>query len=234
MRNEAERVRETVSALAPWLTADRDELVLVLDATSTDDTVPLGLAAAAEHRGVVRPQLVESRGKGNAIATGVAAAQGAVVLIADADLAVDPRSYGPLIAAAVNGALVIASRSAPGARRVGEPVSRYVVGRLFNLTVRALILPGVRDTQCGFKAFPRAPFVPIFAGMATEGWCFDVELIAHARRAGIDVVEMPVVWRYGHGSKVRLAGDAPSVVRDLVGLRRRFGRVRAAGATRRT
>ena len=68
--------------------------------------------------------------------------------------------------------------------------------------------------------------------MVTEGWCFDVELIAHARRAGIDVIEVPVVWRYGHGSKVRLAGDAPSVVRDLVGLRRRFGRVPAGTARR--
>jgi hypothetical protein len=89
-----------------------------------------------------------------------------------------------------------------------------------------MILPGVRDTQCGFKAFPRAPFGPIFAGMATEGWCFDVELIANARRAGIRVVEVPVTWRYGHGSKVRLAGDAPGVVRDLLALRKRFGRVR--------
>jgi dolichyl-phosphate beta-glucosyltransferase len=230
MRNEADRVRETVSALVPLLTAGRDELLLVLDATSTDDTVVLGLGAERDHAGLVRTCVVESHGKGNAVATGVAAAAGDVLLIADADLAVDPAQYQALVAPAAGGRLAIASRSAPGARRLGEPVSRFIVGRAFNLAARALILPGVRDTQCGFKAFPRRLFAPIFAGMRTDGWCFDVELIAQARREGIDVVEVPVVWRYGHGSKVRLAGDAPVVVRDLVALRRRFGYVRPRGS----
>ena len=226
MRNEAERVRDTVSALVPLLTHGRDELVLVLDATSTDDTVALGVGAAKDHDGLVRTRVVESHGKGNAIASGVAVTTGDVVLIGDADLAVDPSQYPALIAPATAGALAIASRSVPGSRRLDEPMSRFVVGRAFNLAVRALILPGIRDTQCGFKAFPREPFAAIFSGMQTEGWCFDVELIAQARRAGIPVVEVPVRWRYGHGSKVRLAGDAPHVLRDLAALRRRFGYVR--------
>jgi dolichyl-phosphate beta-glucosyltransferase len=226
MRNEAARIRETVGALLPLLTPARDELLLVLDATSTDDTVALGVAEQAARPELVRTRVVESHGKGNAVATGVASATGAVVLIADADLAVDPGQFEALIAPARNGSLAIASRSAPGARRIGEPLSRFVAGRAFNLAVRGLILPAVRDTQCGFKAFPRRPFAPIFASMTTEGWCFDVELIAQARRADIDVLEVPVVWRYGHGSKVRLAGDAPSVLRDLASLRRRFGYVR--------
>ena len=232
MRNEAVRVRETTGALLALLT-DGDELLLVLDATSTDDTVALGVAEQAARPGVVRTCVVESHGKGNAVATGVGVARGDVVLIADADLAVDPGQLASLIAPAATGALVIASRSAPGARRLDEPLSRFLVGRAFNLAVRALILPGVRDTQCGFKAFPRAPFAPIFSTMTTEGWCFDVELIAQARRAGIDVIEVPVAWRYGHGSKVRLAGDAPSVLRDLIGLRRRFGYVRGPLTARR-
>jgi glycosyltransferase involved in cell wall biosynthesis len=225
-RNEASRLDATYAALRPL--AGRPggaEIVFVIDSSSSDETVAVGrrLAEESEH---VRLEVVSSRGKGNAVGAGVATARGDVVLLADADLAVSPEQFGPLVDAG-SSALAIASRSVRGALRRGEPASRYVAGRAFNAAVRALILPGVRDTQCGFKAFPRRPFAPVFASMQTEGWCFDVELIACARRLRIPVVELPVDWTYGHGSKVRVARDATTIARDLLRLRRRFGRIRA-------
>lgn len=225
-RNEAPRLEATLRALVDGVKdGDRTEFVFVLDATSEDDTVAVG-TRLAQTESALRLVIVDSKGKGNAVAVGVQAARGDVILLADADLAVDPAQFGSLLGPASAGALAIASRSVRGSRRMGEPLSRFVAGRLFNFAVRGLILPGVRDTQCGFKAFPRS-LAAVFGRLETQGWCFDVELIAHARRAGLDVVEVPVVWQYGHGSKLSVTGDVGQIVRELVRLRRRLGRVDA-------
>jgi glycosyltransferase involved in cell wall biosynthesis len=224
-RNEASRLDATFSALEPLTSrTGGTELVFVLDASSEDNTLDVG-ERIARSNDAVRLNIVHSKGKGNAVAVGVLEARGDVVLIADADLSVDPSQFESLVAPAVQGALAIASRSAPGSRRIGEPASRYLLGRLFNAAVRSLLLPGIRDSQCGFKAFPRAPLTPVFGELQAQGWCFDVELIARARRAAIPVVEVPVQWRFGHGSKLRPGSDAPSIARELLDLRRRYGRV---------
>ena len=222
-RNEAERLAETHAALRRSL-GGNTEIVLVLDATSEDGTVEVG-TRIAELDERVKVEVVDSPGKGGAVAAGVRAASGEIVVLADADLAVDPAQYGPLIEHAAEGALAAGSRSVRGSVRIGEPPLRYLAGRLFNLAVRWLILPGLRDSQCGFKAFRRETFLPVFEGLGAQGWCFDVELIAAARRMGVPVVEVPVRWRYGHGSKLSVMRDAPRVVRELAALRRRFGRV---------
>ena len=223
-RNEAPRLEATLRSLVDALKdAHRAEFVFVLDATSDDETVAIG-TRLAEAEPALRLVIVDSKGKGNAVAVGVQAARGEVILLADADLAVDPAQFGSLLGPAAAGALAIASRSVRGSRRMGEPLSRFVAGRLFNVAVRGLILPGVRDTQCGFKAFPRS-LASVFGRLETQGWCFDVELIARARRAGVEVVEIPVQWRYGHGSKLSVTGDARQIARELLHLRRRLGRV---------
>lgn len=224
-RNEASRLEATCDALVATLgDNDRTDFLFVVDSTSDDETVAVGRTLELKYP-CVRVKVVGSRGKGFAIASGVREARGDVVFLADADLAVDPSQFGAMIALAADGALAIASRSLSGSRRVGEPLGRFITGRLFNLVVRLLMVPGIRDTQCGFKAFRREPFVPVFASLESEGWCFDVEVIAQARRLSIPVVEVPVVWRYGHGSKVKPAGDAPQIARELLRLRRRYGRV---------
>jgi glycosyltransferase involved in cell wall biosynthesis len=225
-RNEASRLEATFEALASALgERDSTEMILVLDSTSEDDTLAVGNRLVEVHPDL-RVLVVDSKGKGNAVSVGVQASRGEIVVLADADLSVDPTQFHLLIGPASSGALAIASRSVLGSRRIGEPVSRFLFGRAFNLAVRTLILPGVHDTQCGFKAFPRDLFAPVFATLGSEGWCFDVELLARSTRMGVPVVEVPVTWRYGHGSKVSITRDAAQIVRDLLRLRRRFGRVR--------
>jgi hypothetical protein len=149
------------------------------------------------------------------------------VLTADTDLAVDPGEFDTIVAVARTGAIGIASRSVAGARRIGEPLPRFVIGRAFNAVSRALVLPGIRDSQCGFKAFPRDVGLELLRAMRSRGWVFDVEFLAMARLRGIDVHEMPVTWRYGHESTVRPLRDAGSVLRELWDVYRRLGRVRA-------
>ncbi|HJT37647.1 MAG TPA: glycosyltransferase [Actinomycetota bacterium] len=225
-KDEAPRLQETIGRLAPFVEALDAELVVAVDIGSTDDTVAIAAALERTHARM-RVVPVLTTGKGNAVRTGVKAAAGDVVLMADADLAVDPSQFLPLVRAARTGAIAIASRSMEGAQRIGEPVPRYVLGRAFNLLVRALVLRGIRDSQCGFKAFPRAAGNKLLDSVEGLRWTFDVEFLALAARSGIPIVELPVRWTYGHGSKVRPAREARRVLSDVLSVRKRVGRVDA-------
>jgi glycosyltransferase involved in cell wall biosynthesis len=228
-RNEGHRLEATARSLVSLQTElGPKEVLFVVDSTSEDDTVEVAERIARGYS-EIRIESVDSKGKGFAVSIGVREAIGEIVVLADADLSVQTDQFASLIAPARAGALAIASRSVPGAHREGEPVTRYVFGRLFNLAVRSVMLPGVRDTQCGFKAFRRELLARAFETLESPGWCFDVELIATATRAGMPVVEVPVRWRYGHGSKMKLTKDAPEILRELYRLRRRFGRLERPG-----
>ncbi len=94
------------------------------------------------------------------------------------------------------------------------------MGRVFNLLVRWFALPGIHDTQCGFKCFSRHAARTVFPLQQIDGWGFDVEVLYIARRHGIPIVEVPVDWYYGDDSRVRPAQDTINMVTDLVKIRR--------------
>jgi dolichyl-phosphate beta-glucosyltransferase len=98
------------------------------------------------------------------------------------------------------------------------------MGKTFNRIVRLLVLPGIADTQCGFKLFPRAMVQAVFPDLATEGFAFDVEVLARARRAGFAVVEVPVVWRNDARTRVRAGRDSLAMLADVVRLAWRLRR----------
>jgi glycosyltransferase involved in cell wall biosynthesis len=225
-KDEASRIADTVQRLQPFIEAFDAELVLAVDIQSADETVAIArVLEPAYARMRVVPVL--TTGKGNAVRTGVEAASGDIVLMADADLAIAPAQFAPLVRAARKGAIAIASRSIKGAERIGEPVARYALGRAFNLLVRSLVLPGIRDSQCGFKAFPREAGVELLRAVEGLRWTFDVELLALAAQRGMPIVEIPVRWTYGHGSKVRPGREARRVLTDVLAVRKRVGRVDA-------
>jgi hypothetical protein len=122
--------------------------------------------------------------------------------------------------------VAIGSREGAGARRIGEPLYRHLMGRAFNGLVRLLLVPGVHDTQCGFKMFRADVARDLMRrsrlyrdGTAILGprvTAFDVELLAIARQRGYRVCAAPVVWTYGAGSKVRPARDTWHNMRDVL------------------
>jgi len=116
--------------------------------------------------------------------------------------------------------VAIASREAPGAERINEPYYRHLMGRVYNLLVRLAAVPGIQDTQCGFKAFRREVARQVFPMQTIEGWGFDVEVLFIARRLGYQIVEIPVRWYYGRESKVKPVRDTLAMVRDLLQVRR--------------
>jgi dolichyl-phosphate beta-glucosyltransferase len=224
-RNEATRLPAAVADICDFLSEHGSaELVVAADEQSRDETVSIADALARRTSGV-RSVHVQRTGKCNALIAGVEAARGQLVLTADADLAVDPSQFPLLLREAGPRVVVVASRSVAGSLRIGEPLRRYLLGRTFNLAVRALVLPEFRDTQCGFKVFPRAAGLALLRRLQVHGWVFDVEFLALAFHEGFDVVEAPVTWRYGEASTVRPLRDAPRVAADFWKVSREFRRL---------
>jgi glycosyltransferase involved in cell wall biosynthesis len=217
--NEAARIDSTVRQVMTWLEAQpfRAELIIVDDG-SRDGTAELAKRALAGHaRG--RVMVIPHGGKAAAVRAGMLAATGEQIGFCDADLATPLPHLLDLRAALARGcAVAIGSREGEGARRIGEPPYRHLMGRVFNGLVRRLLLPGVQDTQCGFKLFRadvardllRTARLYREPGRGVAGprvTAFDVELLAIAQRRGHEVCAVPVVWTYGAGSKVRPARD---------------------------
>lgn len=226
--NEATRISDTIREAIAWLTDQpfATELIVVDDG-SDDATVDRAERALSgfSHGRLIR---IAHAGKAVAVRTGMLAATGAQIAFSDADLATPLPYLTNLRASLARGCdIAIGSREGVGARRVGEPLYRHLMGRVFNGIVRLLLVPGVHDTQCGFKLFRAEVAHDLLGrsrlyrgdGQSVSGprvTAFDVELLTIARLTGYRICPLPVVWRYGRGSKVRPARDTWHNVRDVL------------------
>lgn len=223
--DERDRIGPTVAAVQAYLTARAGGFeIIVVDDGSRDGTAERAREALKGLPGSSVLRLPENRGKGRAVKEGVLAARGRVILFSDADLSTPISMLDRLLERLEAGAdVVIGSRALPGSEvRVHQSRLRESLGKLFNAVVRKSIAPGIRDTQCGFKVFRREAARALFADLRTEGFCFDVEILAAARRRGLRIEEIPVVWENSRPSRVRVVLGFPRVFRDLFRIRRRF------------
>ena len=179
-----------------------DAEVIVADDGSTDSTGTIAESYAARFPRV-RSLRLPHHGKGHAVREGMLQANGAVRAFMDVDLAVPPDALVEAVAHTVTSDIVIGSREAAGAVRVGEPPVRRIAGRLFNSAVRWVASVDYRDTQCGFKAFTAPTAELLFRRQRSNGFGFDAELLHMAKKRGLTVYELPVQWHYGEGSSVR-------------------------------
>ena len=115
--------------------------------------------------------------------------------------------------------VAIGSREGACARRVGEPLFRHVTGRVFNRLVQRPAVPGIEDTQCGFKMFTARAVETVFPHVTVEGWAFDIEVLYLARRAGLRILEVPIEWHYRDRSQVSPIADSLRMSRDLLKIR---------------
>lgn len=228
--NEEQRLPQTLEQVAGFL--DQQSYIgeiVVVENGSSDQTLEI----AREHaRRIPYLRVLHSdqRGKGLAVRMGMLAARGAYRFFADADLSMPIAEVNRFIPPALPGVEVaIGSREAPGAVRYAEPQYRHLTGRVFNTIVRVLALPGLEDTQCGFKCFRGDIADEVFALQTIPGWSFDVEVLFIARRRGYRIVEVGIPWYYNAGSKVRVVRDSLRMFLDLLNIRRnawvgRYGR----------
>lgn len=195
--------------------------ILIVDDGSTDRTVEIVSREAAKWPRVRVLSNETNRGKGFSVARGVLESAGERVLFTDADLSTPIEELGKLWSALDSGAQVaIGSRARPESDvRIHQPWYREIMGKTFNLMVRLLAAPGIRDTQCGFKLFEGDLARNIFAKMKISGFAFDVEILRLARRQGARIAEVGVQWFDSRSTKVRVVADSAKMLRDLIRIR---------------
>ena len=223
--NEERRLAATLTIIADFCATQSYSVeVLVIENGSADRTAELARS--------FQPQMPQLRvfqeaqaGKGLAVRRGMLEAIGEYRFICDADLSMPIAEVTHFIPPALPDMdIAIASREAPGAVRYDEPPFRHLTGRVFNAVVRWMALPGLQDTQCGFKCFRAAVAQDVFQRQTLKGWAFDVEVLFIARRLGYRVAEVPIHWYFDSHSQVRVFRDTWRMLRELVSIRRNAAR----------
>jgi hypothetical protein len=217
--NEALRIKDGVARLleAVEVGAIRPDVTefVVVDDGSIDNTSSTAATAFSAFPHVKIIRLAENRGKGAAVRAGVAAATGAVIVFADADMAIDPAQTPEFVDALTHADLAIGTRASSNSSVDRSSIRRSVMNRLFNNLVNVLTHVSLDDTQCGYKAF-RAPVAKLlFHCSVTERFAFDVEILSLARQLGLSISEVPVRWRRVKGSRIRPT-DIGSMARDVL------------------
>jgi dolichyl-phosphate beta-glucosyltransferase len=197
--------------------------VIVADDGSLDGTGDYVTGIAATEPRVRLVRRPRNGGKGRAVLDAIEAARGCYVLVADADGATPIRELEALRAAVDDGAeIAIGSRVAPRTGRVRERAAlRAVIGKVFYGLVNFLAVPGIGDTQCGFKLLRRDVARSLFRELGEFGWAFDVEILYRAQLAGFRVAEVAVEWHEIAGSKLRPMRDASRMLVSLFRIRAR-------------
>jgi dolichyl-phosphate beta-glucosyltransferase len=189
--------------------------VIVVENGSTDRTLQIAreLATHDSRLTVIHEDL---RGKGNAVRSGMLMAHGEYRIICDADFSMPIEEIHKFLPPQLNDFdIAIGSREAAGAVRYNEPAYRHWGGRAINLVIRLLILPGLHDTQCGFKCFPAEIAASLFRQQRLTGWSFDIELLYIARRNGLRIKEIPIQWYFDADSKVHAVRDGLRMMGDI-------------------
>ena len=188
--------------------------VIVVENGSIDRTHEVAREFASRHPSLVVIQ--SEKGKGAAVQRGMLAAKGQYRFMCDADLSMPVEEIEKFLPPALqNFDIAIASREAKGSVRYHEPSYRHWGGRGINFLIQTLILPGLNDTQCGFKCFRAEVAEDIFKRQTLHGWSFDIELLYIARRHGYRIVEIPIHWYHFSDSKVSALRDAVRMITDI-------------------
>lgn len=221
--NEERRLPPSLTKIADFLekqpyTAE----VIVVENGSTDRTVDVVKTFAEQH-----PQFrlleVDTRGKGLAVKAGMLVATGDYRFICDADLSMPIEEVTKFLPSERPGYdVLIGTREGEGAKRIGEPEYRHLMGRIFNFIVKVSAVPDFEDTQCGFKMFTAQAADDLFNVQQMHGIGFDVELIYVAKRRGYKIADVPITWYYDPDSRMRLVRDSLYILIEIWQIRQNW------------
>ena len=218
--NEESRLPQTLEQAFSFLAEQEYKAeIIVVENGSNDRTFKIAqeLSAAFPNLYVFHN---DEAGKGKAVQRGMLEARGQYRIFCDADLSMPIGEIARFIPPHNDTDIVIASREVDGAIRYDEPHQRHITGRIFNFIIRLLALPGIHDTQCGFKGFRAEVAEDLFQHQNIEGWAFDVEILYIAKLRGYDVIELPIPWYYREESKINVLRDSFRMFLDILKIRR--------------
>jgi dolichyl-phosphate beta-glucosyltransferase len=217
--NEALRIPSTLQSVHEALSqAVPDFEIIVVNDGSKDETAQVVEEFAKHHDRVRLISYAVNKGKGYAVRAGIISANGALVLMNDADGSSPIEECSRLMQAIQQGAdVAIGSRAKPDANRVVKALSyRTYMGNTFNSIVQSLLLPGIYDTQCGFKLFKQNVAKDIFSPAKINGYGFDVEILYIARLRSYTIEEVPINWSNVDGSKVNIMFDPAKMLFEII------------------
>jgi len=219
--NEAERLAPSLTHLNDFLVQQTYQAeVLVVENGSRDKTFEIASSFISQMPNL-RVLQEDLPGKGLAVRSGMLAAQGKYRIFCDADFSMpveEISKFIPQIGKTYD--VAIGSRELPESRRINEPEYRHRIGRVFNSMVRWSVLPGLHDTQCGFKAFRDEVAEKVFKIQTLPGWSFDAEVLVIARQQGYKINEIPITWYYKPGTRLHILKDSLKMALDLLTIRR--------------
>lgn len=230
--NEADKIITSLTQVVSFMKSYSEAFeIIVVDDGSTDNTADLVENYAHE---IFQVKLIKNphKGKGPTVYTGMMKAQGKYIYMADADFSTPIEELKKLHnwITEHDYDIVIASREGTGSERKNEPFYRHLMGRIFNLVVQLVALPGINDSQCGFKLFKRKAAKDIFSSLhiygvdapAIEGGymgAFDVEVLYLAKKLGLRVKELPVSWTYVRTTRLDPIKDSIKMTTDVLKVR---------------
>ena len=210
--NEAERIVPTILETDGWLSRQgfHYEIIVVNDG-STDNTADIVKKIATKSAGIKLIDNFKNQGKGAVVKQGMLAARGEWRLFMDADNSTAISHFEKMLPLIKQGYDIIIgsrdSKDAKGAKQaVRQPWLKILFGNIGNLIIQFLAVPGIWDTQCGFKCFSQESAEKIFSQSLIKKWGFDVEALFLARKLGYRIGIIPVYWKNDPRSHVSWKG----------------------------
>lgn len=195
--NEAERIPKSLLDIDKRLSsAPYSYEIVVVNDGSTDNTAAIVKNMTKLVRNLKIIDLKDNSGKGGTVRQGMLLSSGKIRLFTDADNSTSIDQFEKMMPFFKEGYdVVIGSRAVAGAKLdPPEPWYKQIAGKIGNLIIQILLLPGIWDTQCGFKAFTEEAAKRVFTLSQIPGWGFDVEILSLSQRAGYRIKEIPVHW----------------------------------------
>ncbi len=219
--DEEKRIEDSIKAIEQYLQINGfDYEIIISDDGSTDKTLS---AVRKIMVGNEKIKLVANKhkGKGSAVRAGIMHSTGNFVLFTDADLSTPIEEIDKLKKTLDEGYdIAIASRALPGSKILKhQSWHRELLGKFLNRIIQLLYVPGISDTQCGFKLFKGRVARELFSQQKINGFLFDVEVLYLARKKGFKIAEVPITWKHNEPSRVSIISDLPRVLWDLINIR---------------
>jgi dolichyl-phosphate beta-glucosyltransferase len=226
--NEAERLSQLEEGLKEFIASWGHEYeIIIVDDGSTDETSKQ--IQSNEYFNKLKQDgvftfitLPENEGKGGALKAGVLDASGDFILTMDADISTHPLEIvnwkNQLNGSFGSNSIIIASRTHRGSTLI-EKKHRKIIGLIFNFLVRKITSLSVRDSQCGFKLYPKSVAQDLFFNLQTNGWAHDVELLCRAKQQQINIIEQPIHWTVKDNSKIHILSDSLKMLFQIMRIR---------------